>query len=392
LSRGITEAEGSQEDDMSDLVPAEIRKIAEDVQKMEDELFKKSSEKTPEQLAEEAKKAVEQNATGPTGPTGPTGDEAKTGATGPTGPTGPDETKGKTKPEDFEHKYRVLQGKYNKELPREREARKSSEERLVSAEYDNSILRKQLAELTNRLEALEKGGQGAKKEPEGSPKISDMMVELENDPDIVYIKNEFPDVWKGLKKVFSKTYDKMVEGTASKITKVEEKMKSTEDTAAKRAWMDFHKHLDDNVVGWRVVNKDPEFAKWLEGEEEYSGLPKSVLIKQAISEMDGIRVAKFFVDFAKSKEKPADIDKTKDQEAHDNKGDDKTKDGGVTPSRGVKPNPPKRPVDTKNEIITQEDIAAFYERKRKGFYIGREAEGDAEEKRIEKAVVENRVK
>ena len=302
---------------MSDIVmPAEIRKIAEDVQKMEDELFKKpptpeervaadkaAAEKaeidrlaaervateeielTPEQKAEAEKKTVEEESA----------EEAKKAEelriSGEAG-----------KPKDYEHMYDVLKGKYNKELPREREARKSAEERSVGIEYENSQLRKQIADLTAKLE---KGEVKKVEDVTANKGVADTLNELESDPEIQFVKNEFPDVWKGFRKALTKTYDKFVEGTAGKITKVEEKIKSTEETAAKTAWMGFNRHLDDNIEGWRIVNRDPAFHKWLEEEESYSGVPKKILIKQAIDEMDGPRVGKFFIDFAKTKK--ADI-------------------------------------------------------------------------------------
>lgn len=376
---------------MSDFRPAEIDKIAKEVQQMEDEIFhgKKPAEKTPEQLA--AEEAAKQGVTGPTGPTGatgPTGDEAGVGETGPTGPTGPKEPE--VKKDGFEHKYNVLKGKYNKELPRERETRKAAEERSISLEYENSQLRKQISDMAGRLDRLEKGGK-AEPTQEVNKGVEDLLTELENDPEATYVKQEFPDVWKVLKKFAVKTHDKIVSSTMGKITKVEEKVNTSEENSRKVAWVGFNKHLDDNVEGWRVVNKDPEFSVWLDQEEGYSGIPKKILIKQAIDEMDAPRVARFFVDFAKTKEAPARVP-AKQEVVEEAKKPGEKKVENVMPPKGVKPGLPKRPVDEKSEIITQEEIAAFYEKKRRGFYLGREAEGDAEEKRIEKAVVDNRVR
>jgi hypothetical protein len=372
---------------MADLIPAEIRKIAEDTQKIEDELFKKAV-KTPEELAAEEKvakekaeaekKAAEEAAAEPT-------EEEKAEAE----KKAAEEKEAKEAeeaaraaevedPEKAEHKYNVLKGKYNKELPREREARKAAEEKLISSETENSILRRQLADLTNRLEVVERGGSN-KKEPEESVKGSDMLAELDADPDIVFLKNEYPDFWKGVKKALTKTYDRAVENTASKITKVEKKVEVSEETTRKNAWNAFHKYLDDNVEGWREVNVSPDFKKWLVQEEKHLG------IKEAIDEVDGKRVAKFFVDFAKSKEPPKK--NKEDAPKEDKLPEDKT----VAPPKGAKPNPPARKVSDKNEKITQESIAQFYERKRKGFYVGRETEMNVEEKKIELAVVEGRV-
>lgn len=390
---------------MSDTMPLEIRKIAEETQRIEDEIFKKpptpeekvaadkaaaekveadrlavektaaEAELTPEQKAESEKKAAEEKIA----------QEAKEAEEAAA-------VEPETDAEKSDHKYKVLQGKYNKELPREREARKIAEERAVGVEYENSQLRKQIVDLTSRLEKLEKGD-GVKKVEDSttSKSVTDTLNELETDPEIQFVKSEFPDVWKGFKKALAKTYGSFIEGTASKITKVEEKIKSTEETAAKTSWMNFNKHLDDNVEGWRIVNKDPEFHKWLDEEEEYSGVPKKILIKQAIDEMDGPRVGKFFIDFAKtktvSKKDETVLDEVKiDKPVKDKDGND------IMPPKGQKLQPPKRPADNNTEIITQEHIADFYDKKRRGYYVGREAEGDAEEKRIEKAVVECRVR
>lgn len=373
---------------MFDQLPAEIRKIAEETQKIEDEIFKASS-KTPEQIAEEEKAATEKKASEEAAAAAATGDaelteEGKAEAEKKTAEEkaakeAEEVARGGDDTDKAEHKYKVLQGKYNKELPREREARKSAEEKLVAAEFDKSVLLKQIQDLTQRLEQLE-AGKVKEKVPGDSQRVTDVLAGIDDDPDVQYVKNEFPDVWKAFKKGLGKTFDKFVEGTNSKITKIEEKFKASEETTAKTKWDGFNKYLDENVEGWQEVNVDPEFRAWLIKEDKHLG------IKEAIAEMNGPRVGRFFVDFAKSKEKSS-VSETEDK-AHEKK--DETK--SVTPGKGVKPTQPKRPINTKDEMITQEDIAAFYDRKRRGFYIGREAEGDAEEKRIEKAVVENRVK
>ena len=381
---------------MSNTMPAEIRKLAEDVQKMEDELFKKpqtpeekaAADKAAAEKAEAEKKTAEEVVVKADETELTEEQKAEAAIQKAADDKIAQEAEAakvaaeEGKPEDFEHKYKVLQGKYNKELPRERDARKSAEERTVGIEYDNSQLRKQIIDLTARIEK----GEVKKVEDVATGKgVTDTLNELETDPEIQFVKNEFPDVWKGLRKALTKTYDKFIEGTAGKITKVEEKIKSTEETANKTAWIGFNKHLDDNIEGWRVVNKDPAFHKWLDEEESYSGVPKKILIKQAIDEMDGPRVGKFFIDFAKTKVVPK-VKETTEENKTKKDGDD------LMPPKGVRTPPPKKQVDKNSEIITQEHIADFYDKKRRGYYLGRESEADVEEKRIEKAVVENRVR
>lgn len=400
----------------SHLLPAEIRKIQEDTQKIEDSLFKKEPEKTPEQIAEEQKAAKEKEEAEKAA-----AEASKRSEGGEEGEILSGEEKAEAerkaaeeieaakkkeeeeaariaeeagKPVNWEHKYKVMSGKYNKELPRERDARKTAEDRAITVEYENSELRKQVTQLNERIGNLETGkSTKADLKPEESSKaVTAILDELESDADVQEIKREFPDFWKANKKALNKIADVILRGASEKVTKIEKHFESSKEETRKSNWIAFHKYLDENVVGWRTVNKDPIFETFLE--EKIYGVSKRQLIDKAIDEMNGPEVAKFFVEFAKSKEPPPVKKREGEEEnAGKDKGGQPPKPADTTnPPKGQKTTPPKRPEDKNKEIITSEHISKFYDDKRRGLYQGREAEAMAEEKRIEKAVAEGRVR
>jgi hypothetical protein len=368
------------------MLPTELAKIAEETQKIEDELFKKPpevpGEKPPETPPAEIPPAVTPlPAEKP--PEEPPSEVPPVEAP-PEAPPEIPPVEAPPPPEDFEHKYKVLQGKYNKEIKDLREKVREASDRSLNTDYERDSLLRKISDLTTRLEGLEKGKDPL---PDKPLDTSSALSEMENDPDVSYVKEQFPDVWKAIKKVVSKSADGTVsKALVSRLENIEKKVDSASATSARSAKVTFDQYLDTNIEGWRTVNVDPEFEKWLQQTEPYTGAPKISLIRDAIANLDASRVARFFTDFATEKAVPkSDTDEVPPE----------TPPLPVKPANLAPPKPrtaplPKRPANT--EIITTEYITEFYDKLRRGYYIGREAEGKTEEKRIEQAVSEGRVK
>jgi hypothetical protein len=373
------------------VLPFEIRKVQEDTQKIEDALFKKEPPKKEEPKKEEPPVKEEPSKEPPVEepPKEEVPAEELPKEEEPPREEPPKEEPGK--PVDWEHKYRVIDGKYKKELPREREARKAAEDRTISVEYENSELRKQVADLTGKLETGKPVSANA--EIDKIPKtVQTALDELDSDSEVQLIKNEFPAVWKALKKTLAKASEAILQGATEKVSRVEKKIEVSEEEIRRTNWNAFHKYLDDNVSGWRVVNKDPGFSEALQEVDEYSGKTKKALIDDAIHQMDGKRVAKFFLDYAKSKKPPEPKKEAPKDETVEDGEKIPAKPADVNPPKSRKNPPPAKPDDKNKQIITTEHITKFYEDKRRGAYLGREAEFLAEEKKIELAVVEGRVR
>lgn len=348
------------------MLPTDIQRIKEETERVEKELF-------PPEKPEEAK-PEEKKPEGETKSDEPKKEEIK--------PAAEPEEKPETSDEDkAEHKYSVLKGKYDKEVPRLHKDLKAANEQLLAMQSENAQLRTSIAEMNARIAKIE--GSGA---TEG--KKLEMLQDLENDPDIRVATENFPDVWKAVSKAIDKKVEAIAKTTAGKLDKVESDVKRVDETAKNTAEQNFYQYLDTNVQGWREVNVDESFKEWLnQPVDKYSGRTKMDLIKETIGRKDAPKVAEFFVDFAKEKEaaaKPAEVVEEKAEPAVE-----KTPEK-VAPPKGRTSAPPKK-VEPDKTTITSASIADFYDKVRRGYYNGRQDEMAAEEKRIEKAVAEGRI-
>jgi len=375
----------------------DIEAIRKETQKMEDALFK-PGETPPVAPAE----------TPPVVPTTPSESPVETPATPPTEtppvesppteppvtpspdvpPTEPPATPPTPQPieslgssEDFEHKYKVLQGKYNKELKEVRNSGKEASDRVIALEYERGQLQGQVRDLTSRLERLEMG----ETLPASTKQVGG--YDPEKDPDALYIKKEFPELWNSLLPMFKKSNAAAIAEATGRIERVESEVKGVAEQSKASAKTSFQRYLDDNVDGWRTVDVDPEFSKWLNTPAPYTNIPKRALIEKAIKEFDAVTTSKFFLDFANEH---SQVDDGNTPPATTPKPKPMVTPGPVTPPKPLTPPLPPRRANT--EIITTDEITKFYEDRMHGKYEGKDVEMLAYEKRIEKAVAEGRVK
>jgi len=350
---------------MDSLLPTDIQAVIEQTQKIEDELFGKPVTLPPADAPpkpEDVPPKVDEPPITPPADLPPAVDTPPVTDGAPPIEAPP--------AEDFEHKFKVLQGKYNKEIKEGKDKVRETSDRLLFLEDERSKLLGQLVDLTGKVT----------KGKDGEPVDTPSSVDLESLPETQYIKTEFPDVWKAMKVVMAHS----AKDTQKKFDDVEKKIETSTKASDTTSWNTFNQYLDTNVEGWRDVNVDPEFKEWLKVPEKYSGITKLELINRDISSRDGISVAKYFKDFATEKavivETPPKGGPTPPPVA--------PPQGGLPKSKPGSP-PPKRPATPEN--LTTEHITDFYEKLQRGHFIGREAEAAAEEKRIEKAVSEKRV-
>jgi len=360
---------------MGNELPTEIEKIRLETQKIEDEMFKqvkpKPSEEPPQpaetppvEPPKEGELPKEKLVTEP-----PVEEPAE---------VPPAEPK---KKEDFKHKYNVLKGKYDKEVPRAHSEVREAKDRAIVLEDEAARLRARVAEL-----------EVAKPKEEVKEQKPITLEELEKDPEIAYAKENFPDVYKAFAKMFKAVGTGSVDtALKGRVEKIEAEVKNVAESTARTSMQTFHGYLDDNVEGWREVNRDPKFKEWLSAEDRYTGKPKMALIQDAIGRLDGPTVSAFFEDFAKENTIPREepvVDTENTLEPKPNA--EPVRPKNIVPPKGKPPVPPKRP-DAEN-IITTEYITDFYDKVRRGSYVGREDEKRSEEKKIEQAVVEGKVK
>lgn len=170
---------------------------------------------------------------------------------------------------DWEHKYKVLKGKYDKEVPR-----LTRELRTVKQEKDQLMQRISLLEQVVS-EVMAKGGMATSQAPK----------QEEEDEELLRVKEDYPEIYKAV--------TKLVERKLTREVKPEiEQVKATTTQSA------FYTRLASLVPQWQTINSDPDFLDWLSyPSEELPTKTRHQLMLLAFQEGDADAVATFFKRF-----------------------------------------------------------------------------------------------
>jgi uncharacterized coiled-coil protein SlyX len=260
------------------------------------------------------------------------------------------------KAEKAQHKYDVLQGKYNKEVP-------ELAQRL--AEQTGTI-----KALQDQINALAVGKKLEEKDTKG------VLDSFEQDPNIKYLKTEYPEVWKGIESGIEKLAidtSKKIEVLSSQITEQERKIHKTDEDR-------FYDDIN-TVENWKEINNSVEFNEWLDRTEPLTGFKRRAILDDAYATLNSTRAKNFFSEFMGKKVKPVvDVKDTSFV----------VSDKGISP-RTTTGKPLIDRSELKENFIKATDVSKFYNDVRKGLYKGRDAEKDKIEAEINKAISDRRV-
>jgi hypothetical protein len=273
--------------------------------------------------------ATENNAEGDPKPT----DETPPASTPPQGQDGSPPPA--PQDENWEHRFKVLQGKYNSEVPRFAE---------------------QVKELTKRLDGLEQENAQLKAKP----------------PEPLVSQQEVDEYGEGLIDVARRIAREELAAKQAEIDALKRQITDIGEATTKTVSNDFFRSLTALVPDWEALNTDANFIKWLEEVDELTGQTKQVLLSQAEQSRDATRVAKFFTSFKKASQSWA---------ANANQ----SLESQVAPPTNKAPDtPPSKKVWTRGEI------SEFYSRMRRGDVS--DADAIAIEADITAASIEGRIR
>lgn len=185
---------------------------------------------------------------------------------------------------DFEHRYKVLQGKYNAEVPR---------------------MQRQLQELMGRLEQqgqqltatqgmLASFGQrgAAPAQPPAPP------ARLVKDEEIQTFGADLTDF---IGRVAAEKLLPQIDARVQPVRQQVEEVRGTAQQQGRRvAEADKQRvltMLDQDVPKWRELNEDATFLEWLAQVDPYAGRQRGELLREAYVSHDGPRVVAFFNGF-----------------------------------------------------------------------------------------------
>lgn len=255
-------------------------------------------------------------------------------------PTDPQDPPPQDPPEEnpWEHKYKVMEGKYRAEVPR------------LAA--DNRDLRQKLDSLSAEMEQLKSQ----------ASKPSQPLISAED-------REKYGD---DLLDVIKRTAQEQVAAKDQEIADLKRRLDSVHQDTAKNAEVSFYDQLATKVPDWVTINADDNFLKWLDEYDELTGRTRQDLLSDAEASRDAERVARFFTKWKSTQQQNVATSQRNLQ-------------AQVTPdsNKVVKPPVGKR-------YFTRAEIADFYSAARRGEISSKDM--IAMESEIHSATVEGRIR
>lgn len=175
----------------------------------------------------------------------------------------------------WEHKYKVLQGKYNAEVPRLKQANDALNGRVAEMESQMTALAAQMAESTTA--PIEPASHLT---PEEIADYGDDMIAV-------------------VKKAAREEFEPQVASLQSENEQLRSLLGGMQQQSAHSARDTMLQTLDreESIGNWREINGHADFLAWLENVDPYSGQKKLDMLRQAFESNNTSRVMSFFKGF-----------------------------------------------------------------------------------------------
>lgn len=211
--------------------------------------------------------------------------------------------------EKAEHKYSVLQGKYNAEIKPLKDdinALNNLKAQVKNLEREIAESKRKVAELvTSNAEFVKKNkdlqSQLASKQPETPATAEAVDVsELLSDDDREALDAFGIDDSDGFMSIISKLIGKLQPSTTAKEPTSKTPEADSNDSEEQNVVDSFWIGLEDAVSDWRPINRSAEFNDWLDEEAPYAGKLKREILREAQDTLNLKTVIQLFNDFKAS--------------------------------------------------------------------------------------------
>jgi hypothetical protein len=280
----------------------------------------------------------------------------------------------------LEQEARTWRGRYDNEMPRERQMRQQAEA--------------QLSTLTARLEALE----AAKPAPtqEYAPLTPDEIDQYGADMFAMIERALMPKVLAQVSAALS--------GLNTRFDRIEGNLTSTTSRVAQTEQEKFYARIDERVPGWREVDENAAFHAWLETNDPIFGEPYKNALAKAARLADDAAVSKVFEAFLNQQDASGSRVPSRGTPKAPASGTGEiptAPPAATSPSLESlaapgKPSPAPSPANggqpSAKRTWTQDSIRQFYADQARGVYRDRAAEADQIEREIAAAMRENRIR
>lgn len=260
-------------------------------------------------------------------------------------------------PIDYEHKYKVLQGKYNAEVPR---------------------LQQQVGSLETLLGSMQQQQKAAEQTPAPAKKAASLLTEEE-------IEDYGPEMIDVIQRAARQMMEPELDTLRNENAQLKEQVGGVTQNVQLSAREAMFSSLSDQIPNWQAVNKDPSFKEWLQEVDLYSGAVRHQMLLAAFERNDTARVAAFFNGYLGENALVTPADPA--AQAPANKVDLNTLVAPGSAHEGS-----QRAQEGEKRIWMEADVAKFYADVTAGKFRGKEKEKNRLEKDIFNAGNEGRIR
>lgn len=260
------------------------------------------------------------------------------------------------KQDDWQQKYKSLQGMYNADVPR------------LNAE--NRDLSSRVSQLEGLLSTMQEPTQQ-------SPAVVEKLI---TDDDV----KEYGDSISVMRKAAREEVAQEIAQLRQQIGQLQgvlPQVQQVQTQQKKSAEQTFWSTIANEVPNWNDTNNDPDFQSWLLAIDPLTGINRQTYLEDAQKQLDANRVVSFFRTWEgeTGKTSTAQVDRSAQQSQLQ-----KQVAPGRSRNNGAKPSGQSR-------TYTQDDIKDFYTDIRKGKFKGRDQERGRIERDIFAAQQEGRI-
>lgn len=267
--------------------------------------------------------------------------------------------------EDWQQKYRTLQGKYDREVP---------------------SLHDRIASLERLLSTMQEAPAAA---PPASPPVETAPVAPPQADIEAYGQDLIDAVHRWVMPVVEGRLAQFEKRLGEVSTRTAQTSQETRQASVQAAL-----DADPELAGkWREINHDPEFLAWLNQADPFAGVQRSQLLNEAYGRGDAVRTARFFKAFLTEHTAvtPAPAASDAQTPAPEPAADRPTLESMAAPGRAPV-GPPAGGAPAEKRVWTNREIASFYKDCTDGKFAGRDAERLRFEQDIISAASEGRVR
>jgi uncharacterized protein YukE len=288
----------------------------------------------------------------PTAELAPEAPEAQQQVLEPTASSEPQAQPTQPQSDVWEHKYKTLQGLFNREVP--------------TLQHQVKDLRTQLETAVARLNEA----------ADAKAKPSEPAAPVADPKDV---ENFGSDLVEMVQRIAERMFGRAVsefQGQAARfeqrLAQLEQALQGTHETVAQTAEQSFFDRLTKMVPDWEQINANDAFLAWLAEVDPVYGHPRQAALNASQQSMNADRAAAVFKAFAATQ--PA-----------------APKPNAVTKQVSPKAAATAAPTSQTKPMLTQQQVVDYYNAKRRGEYRGQEAEVQRIEAMINLAIAEGRV-